>query len=310
MELPIFAYNGTVAIMALLLLGWAANLVVRFVALLRQRALIEQGSVVVLSEDDDHPEWMERAYIARLLNRRERVVPSVAIATLEVPFEVRSFSGTAQDPYTASAAAELECGNDGWRGSEFCFAFGLDRSCWAGLKERGLPSSFSAQKHAVSASGWNAIQASKDDGRRATVNSGECEMLPGKHRPQRDDVAVLLLLRRGDLTMAVTCASDARVLETVVFPPDGAAPLSVRDTFQEDDPDCVVCCARPKNAVLLPCRHCCCCTDCLARLDKCPVCRAAVESFVSFGELGEHVVAAVHDEGPDAIALQEIRREQ
>jgi hypothetical protein len=43
----------------------------------------------------------------------------------------------------------------------------------------------------------------------------------------------------------------------------------VRETFSEDEPDCLVCCERPKNVVLLPCRHTCCCSVCLARFCFC-----------------------------------------
>ncbi len=309
--MAVAAYNGTIAILGLLLLAWSVSLARRFLALFQQRKLIRRGAVVVLGEEDDHPEWLERAYVARLLNRRERAVPSQPVATLEVPFAVLSVSGAAQDPYAASAAAEVVCGDDGARGGQVCFPFGVERAAWTALKERGFPAAFAPQKHAVVACDWTAIDESRAEGKVAVVRSADCALLPGKHYPQRDDVALLLLLRRGAIVVALSCASDVRVLETVVFPGDGGAPLSVRETYSEEDPDCLVCCAQPRNTVLLPCRHSCCCASCLARLDKCPVCRAAVESFVSFGPLDEHVVAAAPpDEDLDGIALQEIVRRE
>jgi hypothetical protein len=308
-EMAVAAYNGTVAILGLLLLAWTVSLARRFLALFQERRIIRRGAVLVLSEDDDHPEWLERAYVARLLNRRERAVASHPVATLEVPFAVLSVSGAAHDPYAASAAAEVVCGDDGVRGGHVCFLFGVERASWTALKERGFTAAFSPQKHAVVASDWTPIDDSKTEGKVVVVRSSDCQLLPGKHYPHRDDVALLFLLRHGAVILALSCASDARVLETIVFPGDGGAPLSIRETYSEEDPDCLVCCAMPRNTVLLPCRHSCCCSQCLARLDKCPVCRAAVESFVSFGPLEEHVVApAPADEDPDAIALQEIIR--
>ncbi|CAK9089670.1 unnamed protein product [Durusdinium trenchii] len=47
------------------------------------------------------------------------------------------------------------------------------------------------------------------------------------------------------------------------------------------DTDCMICYARPKNVLLLPCRHCSVCHSCLRSLrdEKCPLCRS------SFGSL-------------------------
>jgi hypothetical protein len=47
--------------------------------------------------------------------------------------------------------------------------------------------------------------------------------------------------------------------------------------------DCVVCLTLPKAVLLLPCRHLCVCDACLVFLDKCPVCRAAFEEYISIG---------------------------
>mmetsp|Transcript_126845 Transcript_126845/g.224775 ORF Transcript_126845/g.224775 Transcript_126845/m.224775 type:complete len:699 (+) Transcript_126845:85-2181(+) len=42
---------------------------------------------------------------------------------------------------------------------------------------------------------------------------------------------------------------------------------------------CVVCCEAPREILLIPCRHVCCCKACADRLEKCPMCRAQKEDF-------------------------------
>ena len=44
-----------------------------------------------------------------------------------------------------------------------------------------------------------------------------------------------------------------------------------------DDASCVVCLARPRAVVLLPCRHLSLCALCAAGVSTCPMCRGAVE---------------------------------
>ena len=47
--------------------------------------------------------------------------------------------------------------------------------------------------------------------------------------------------------------------------------------------DCMICYARPKNVVLLPCRHCSVCHSCLRSLrdEKCPLCRSSFSSYMT-----------------------------
>jgi len=47
--------------------------------------------------------------------------------------------------------------------------------------------------------------------------------------------------------------------------------------------DCMICYARPKNVVLLPCRHCSVCHSCLRSLrdEKCPLCRSNFSSYMT-----------------------------
>lgn len=56
--------------------------------------------------------------------------------------------------------------------------------------------------------------------------------------------------------------------------------------FEEDEGDgeCMICYSRPKNVLLLPCRHCSVCHPCLRSLrdEKCPLCRSVFSSYVTF----------------------------
>lgn len=45
--------------------------------------------------------------------------------------------------------------------------------------------------------------------------------------------------------------------------------------------DCVICLTDPQQVLFLPCRHMCVCRSCLVKIDKCPVCRATFEEYMS-----------------------------
>eukprot|EP00435_Cladocopium_sp_Y103_P053140 s1416_g16.t5 len=42
---------------------------------------------------------------------------------------------------------------------------------------------------------------------------------------------------------------------------------------------CVVCLEAPRQILLMPCRHVCCCKDCAERLERCPICRTETKSL-------------------------------
>jgi len=52
----------------------------------------------------------------------------------------------------------------------------------------------------------------------------------------------------------------------------------------EGEGECMVCYTRPKNVLLLPCRHCSVCHPCLRSLrdEKCPLCRSVFSSYITF----------------------------
>jgi hypothetical protein len=51
--------------------------------------------------------------------------------------------------------------------------------------------------------------------------------------------------------------------------------------------DCVICLSEPRTTALLPCRHLCLCAPCAQQLrfqsNKCPICRSATTSLLSWG---------------------------
>lgn len=44
--------------------------------------------------------------------------------------------------------------------------------------------------------------------------------------------------------------------------------------------NCAICMSRQRNALLLPCRHVLCCTECAFRIKNCPICRKPVSERV------------------------------
>ena len=277
--LPVYAYNALVCISAGMLALWTLSLVFRALGLRKERDMIRQGRVLVIEEASEHPEWLERAYVARLANRQAREIPSIGIDSLDVPVALLRIEGDAKDPFAAHASAEFLASGTG----EYLFLFGVKRDAWTQLKgrEQSFPASLESHKHSVLAGEWSKYAWSNAQD-AVSVSSEDSQLIRGAHLPSVDDVSMILFLRSNGHVVAHSAASDGRLLETYLFHASGVV-LSVRETFAEEDEDCLVCCAEPKNTILLPCRHCNCCTTCLARMDKCPVCRAPIESFVAFG---------------------------
>eukprot|EP00002_Diphylleia_rotans_P000665 TRINITY_DN10340_c0_g1_i1.p1 TRINITY_DN10340_c0_g1~~TRINITY_DN10340_c0_g1_i1.p1 ORF type:complete len:432 (+),score=78.12 TRINITY_DN10340_c0_g1_i1:53-1348(+) len=49
---------------------------------------------------------------------------------------------------------------------------------------------------------------------------------------------------------------------------------------EHETPECLVCFTDPKDIAFLPCLHCCVCQSCFKHLDKCPICRTPVGSYI------------------------------
>ena len=74
--------------------------------------------------------------------------------------------------------------------------------------------------------------------------------------------------------MAVVPPNPAAPQPAVAAPPPLPPPAAEEG---DDDASCVVCLARPRAVVLLPCRHLSLCALCAAGVSTCPMCRGAVE---------------------------------
>lgn len=61
-------------------------------------------------------------------------------------------------------------------------------------------------------------------------------------------------------------------------------PINCLDVFgvHPGDVECNICMSDAKTAILMPCRHNCCCSQCLRSLHRCPVCRAAILESITF----------------------------
>lgn len=59
-----------------------------------------------------------------------------------------------------------------------------------------------------------------------------------------------------------------------------SSPAVKSDDGARGEDECVVCLENTKEVLLLPCRHMCVCTTCLAHIDKCPVCRSQFEEYI------------------------------
>ncbi|KCV67332.1 hypothetical protein H696_06241 [Fonticula alba] len=71
------------------------------------------------------------------------------------------------------------------------------------------------------------------------------------------------------------------------FPPAAGAPVAPDyasnfdlPPWTEDDSECVVCLSDIPTVILLPCRHLSVCRLCFKELDKCPVCRSTISSYL------------------------------
>lgn len=68
----------------------------------------------------------------------------------------------------------------------------------------------------------------------------------------------------------------------------------------EGETECMICYSRPKNVLLLPCRHCSVCRPCLRSLrdEKCPLCRSVFSSYITFPISRSHLAQAPPEAPP------------
>lgn len=77
------------------------------------------------------------------------------------------------------------------------------------------------------------------------------------------------------------------VVKQVVLCSNNTGPQEGQDIYgleDERERDCLICMTNTKDTMLLPCRHCSLCFDCLRSLrqEKCPLCRTNFSSFITF----------------------------
>jgi hypothetical protein len=72
---------------------------------------------------------------------------------------------------------------------------------------------------------------------------------------------------------------ESAVKNSIFIPPEKSEP---------EEPvtnNCIVCTERPQNCLFLECGHMCCCSECAARLKKCPACRQTIARIVPVFQL-------------------------
>lgn len=89
-------------------------------------------------------------------------------------------------------------------------------------------------------------------------------------------ISILLLL-----LLLVACASNDvhKCLSCEVDVPNPSSRKTAATLSRRRGLDCVVCLEAPREVLLYPCRHVCCCQACADRLQRCPMCRAEKTAF-------------------------------
>ncbi|CAJ1388507.1 unnamed protein product [Effrenium voratum] len=78
--------------------------------------------------------------------------------------------------------------------------------------------------------------------------------------------------------------NSAEVIRQLCFSENSAMEVQGIYGFEDaGESECMICYARPKNVLLLPCRHCSVCHSCLRSLrdEKCPLCRSSFSSYLT-----------------------------
>ncbi|MES1917031.1 MAG: hypothetical protein MHM6MM_008794 [Cercozoa sp. M6MM] len=98
-------------------------------------------------------------------------------------------------------------------------------------------------------------------------------------------IELRLRLHDGSSVQQLLTLRDGAIMQHVWTLPDCVLMLHALYGMSRSESDdmgdaCVVCLSAARDTCLLPCRHCCLCLRCAQPLDKCPVCRTAVTSFL------------------------------
>lgn len=98
--------------------------------------------------------------------------------------------------------------------------------------------------------------------------------------------------------------NSAEIFRQLCFSDSPSLVVDVQGIFgfeDEGESDCMICYARPKNVLLLPCRHCSVCHSCLRSLrdEKCPLCRSSFCSYLTCA-VPRRNESGRSDRGPEA----------
>lgn len=123
-----------------------------------------------------------------------------------------------------------------------------------------------------------AVTTEKPDGPESTTGSTGPERdleagvdeLQSPHQP-----VVVLALSTAVLGIVMWLAITGKLS----WCSDEKPPASEASKSQSPELFCVVCLEAPRQVLLLPCHHVCCCKSCAQRLERCPVCRAETTSL-------------------------------
>ena len=79
-----------------------------------------------------------------------------------------------------------------------------------------------------------------------------------------------------EVTVCFLCSSDA-LNTTRILDDQTLLVESLREQI-----DCIICFARERDTLFMPCRHSLACQRCASKLETCPMCRTAIEQSISY----------------------------
>ena len=121
---------------------------------------------------------------------------------------------------------------------------------------------------------------SSDDGENEQINQSDSSTdARGNNEQSNSDNVTDNLddIVEGDISSIMNPSANetaASVNETEATASEGAS-----EEKECESSSCIVCQCDKVTVALLPCRHTCVCRYCLLRLDKCPMCRSAIQAY-------------------------------
>jgi hypothetical protein len=63
--------------------------------------------------------------------------------------------------------------------------------------------------------------------------------------------------------------------------------------LDDTEAECIICLTDIRDTILLPCKHICVCRSCHKSINKCPICRSRIGSYMAFTEEESEEMKAV-----------------